>query len=70
MAAERLMAVGERVPIAVIPSILALDGEREIEVRRGMSAEISLELDGPRVVDVSRTLHCAMEKGIFLGEIR
>lgn len=65
---ERLMNVGEEVEICVAPSVLALDGEREVEVRPGQHAAISLAKDGPVVVDVARTMAAAMSRGVFAWE--
>ncbi|MGQ9629698.1 MAG: ATP-NAD kinase family protein [bacterium] len=60
----RLIRPGERMRISTTPSIIALDGEREISVRSGDDIEIELSEDGPRVVDVKRTLLEAMRKRI------
>lgn len=47
------------------PAVLALDGEREIALRPGDQAEVTLQLEGPWIVDVERTLRLAVEVGIF-----
>ena len=47
------------------PSVLALDGEREIALRPGDRAEVMLKLEGPWIVDVERTLRLAVEGGVF-----
>ena len=47
------------------PSVLALDGEREVEVHKGQEAAIRLGLAGPTVVDVTRTMNAAMKRGVF-----
>jgi predicted polyphosphate/ATP-dependent NAD kinase len=47
------------------PAVLALDGEREIALRPGDRAEVTLKLEGPWIVDVERTLRLAVEDGIF-----
>lgn len=52
----QLMAPGETVDTISNPCILALDGEREIEIKRGQQASIRLSTDGPLVVDVDRTM--------------
>jgi hypothetical protein len=36
--------------------VLALDGEREIEIKKGQQASIRLATDGPLVVDVDRIM--------------
>ena len=59
------MLPGEIHPITVAPGLIAVDGEREVEIRRGASAGIRLNTNGPLVVDVGRTMALAREKGIF-----
>jgi hypothetical protein len=48
------------------PAVLALDGEREIELGTGDHAEVVLRLEGPWIVDVERTLLWAVEDGLFV----
>jgi hypothetical protein len=48
------------------PAILALDGEREIRLRSGDRATVTLQLDGPWIVDVERTLAHAVARGEFV----
>jgi predicted polyphosphate/ATP-dependent NAD kinase len=62
---QRVMNVGEEVEIATVPSVLALDGEREVEVLRGQHALIRLTKEGPLVVDIRRTMNSAMKRGIL-----
>jgi len=64
---QRIMNVGEEIEIPIVPSILALDGEREVEVRSGQHAAIRLAKDGPVVVNVQRALHHAMKRKILTG---
>jgi predicted polyphosphate/ATP-dependent NAD kinase len=61
----RLLEPGEKVPIVFSPLIIALDGEREIEVNRPGQFELTLGLDGPKVVNISRVMREASEKGFF-----
>jgi len=57
---------GQSYPVAdVRPAVLSLDGEREITLAPGVHAEVTLELDGPWIVDVERTLLLAVEEGTF-----
>lgn len=65
----QLMAAGESADINFIPSVVALDGEREVEIRKGHQAAIRLSLDGPLVVDVERTMLFAMERKIFAPQM-
>jgi predicted polyphosphate/ATP-dependent NAD kinase len=48
------------------PAVLALDGEREIVLHDGDRATVTLDLDGPWIVDVERTLMRAVQAGAFL----
>lgn len=61
----QLMAVGASADIHVAPSVIALDGEREVEIKKGQTASIRLSANGPRVVDVEKTMAVAMQKKIF-----
>jgi len=66
----QLMAAGETVDINFSPCVVALDGEREVEIKKGQKAAIRLSVDGPRVVDVGRTMAFAMKKKILAPEVR
>ena len=48
------------------PATLALDGEREITLIRGDEAAVELDLEGPWIVDVERTLSLAVAKDAFI----
>lgn len=61
----RLLEVGEEVEVHHKPAVLALDGEREIEVHGKRRVAIRLSDQGPRVVDVSRALQAAAQSGYF-----
>lgn len=61
----QLMAAGEEIDITVNPCVVALDGEREVEIKKGQKATIRLSTNGPWVVDVAQTMAVAMEKKIF-----
>jgi predicted polyphosphate/ATP-dependent NAD kinase len=61
----KLMAPGEEVDIIFKPSVVALDGEREVEIKRDQKATIRLSASGPLVVDVERTMALAMHHKIF-----
>lgn len=47
---------GERRAVELRPGMVALDGEREVSLLPGRTVEVSLSLEGPRVVDISATL--------------
>ena len=48
------------------PATLALDGEREITLNRGDESTIRLDLEGPWIVDVERTLSLAVAEDAFM----
>ena len=64
----RLMAPGEEVKIVFKPCVLAVDEEREIEIKKGQKAIIRLSTDGPLVVDVDRTMEIAVQNNILAPE--
>jgi len=61
--AYRRIAVGESVPIRQTPCVIALDGEREIEVQEKDVVFVQLVFSGPQVVDIRAALHEAVGKG-------
>ncbi|MBU1206944.1 MAG: NAD(+)/NADH kinase [Proteobacteria bacterium] len=61
----RVLEPGEKVLIALSPSIIALDGEREVEVNAPNYFELSLGMDGPRVGNIQKILREAIKKGLF-----
>ena len=48
------------------PGLLEFDGDRERVLAPGESAEIRVVRDGPRVIEVARTLRYAAERGLYL----
>ncbi|MEM7116651.1 MAG: NAD(+)/NADH kinase [Chloroflexota bacterium] len=63
----RYMQPGEKGHISIAPSVLALDGEREIPIRTGEQIEIRLSHNGPHVVDVTAALQAATQAGVFMA---
>lgn len=61
----RLMGGGEAMEIITTPCVVALDGEREVEIKNGQRGVVRLSLNGPWVVDVNQTMRVAMAKRIF-----
>ncbi len=55
------MQLGTRIPVIFKPSILALDGEREIIVNAADDWEIELSWDGPRVLDIEKVMDAARQ---------
>jgi len=66
--AFRKLEIGDEVAVGFKPSILALDGEREIEVYNEDDVRIRLERDGPMLVDVEEVLREAVGKRFFCRE--
>ena len=58
-----LLLPGEPRPLRCLRGRLALDGEREIELNGREPASVTLELDGPRTLDVRATLAAAVRHG-------
>jgi predicted polyphosphate/ATP-dependent NAD kinase len=61
----RLMSPGDEAALICSPCVVALDGEREVEIKGGQWATIRLAAEGPVVVDVDRTMTLAMREKIF-----
>jgi len=62
----RELEIGDCVTVYGGNRLLALDGEREITLRRGQSARITLRDGGPWLVDVTRALQEAVTEGVFV----
>ncbi len=54
-----LLTIGSRTPISFAPSILALDGERELTVNAHDRWEVEVSWDGPRVLDIEKVMEAA-----------
>jgi len=67
IAEYRLLAPGDEVLINHSqPCVLALDGEREIELRPNMSLRLRLNPNGPRVIDARKAIEIASRTGFFI----
>jgi predicted polyphosphate/ATP-dependent NAD kinase len=63
---HRLVRLGE--PLTVDgPAILAFDGERKRRLLEGDRATLTIRRDGPRVIDVGKTMRTAADRGFFEG---
>ena len=62
---QRVLEFGKEHQVRPGPCVLALDGEREVEVRKGCRASVRLGEMGPYVVDVPRTMECSRRKKLF-----
>ncbi len=63
----RIIDPGEEIAISHTPAVLALDGEREHLIAKGSRWRIRLDMNGPRVVDIPRTLKMAATKALFMA---
>ncbi len=63
---HKSVEIGEEIEVKEVPCVIALDGEREVEIREGEKAFIRLTFDGPRVVDVKSTLREAAIREFFI----
>jgi predicted polyphosphate/ATP-dependent NAD kinase len=61
----RLLELGSAVPIHNKPSILALDGEREVKVGANDNVTVALTDHGPTVIDMRRTMEAATRHGLL-----
>ena len=61
----KLIELGEEVEPSPKPCMIALDGERELRVNDRDKVKIRLQRDGPRVVDISKTVKEAATQGFF-----
>ncbi len=69
IAAARLLAPGERVALADEPCVVALDGEREIELfRPGHGLAVAFNPHGPNVVDIPAAIQAGAEAGVFVED--
>jgi len=67
---HRWLAQDEMVRVAPVPCVLALDGERELDVRWGMLIDVQFDQHGPFVVDVQRALESGVAYGLFTTQTR
>jgi len=65
IASHRSFGPGEVIPISHTPSVLALDGEREISIAKGENLTVRFNPKGPLVVDIDKVLTVAAERGLF-----
>jgi predicted polyphosphate/ATP-dependent NAD kinase len=65
---HRVLSLNERVSIKVEKlALIALDGEREVEIHPQEKIEIELNQNGPRVVKIKETLEEAAKAGFFIS---
>ncbi|MGH3519688.1 MAG: ATP-NAD kinase family protein [Haloechinothrix sp.] len=61
----RPLRVGERVRVAATRGVIAVDGERELELHGNSAASVCLHENGPRCVDISAVLSQAARDGLL-----
>ncbi|HET9659055.1 MAG TPA: NAD(+)/NADH kinase [Thermomicrobiales bacterium] len=62
----RLLEPGDRIDFRPAAGTIALDGEREIEVKTSHQVSVELSLDGPYTIDIDRAIATAAASGRFL----
>jgi len=60
------LRAGERVEVSGGPGTIALDGEREVVMRRHDRVAIRLQPAGPRVINPQQVLALAAQQGFFV----
>ncbi len=66
VASYRPLRPGETVDVSPGAAVLALDGEREVEIQPEQRLQVRVSDAGPRVVDVQMALRQAAERGFFV----
>ncbi|MBC7343234.1 MAG: NAD(+)/NADH kinase [Clostridia bacterium] len=59
----RSLLINEKAAVRDVPCVIALDGEREVEVKEGEEASIQLTFAGPRVVYIEEAMREAVARG-------
>ena len=59
------LETGESVELQPMAGTIALDGEREIELRGKEKVTVTLSPVGPRVVDIDQAIAAATKAGLF-----
>ena len=66
---QRTLAPGDEILVRhPEPCVVALDGEREFELRPNATLRLRLNPQGPRVVDARRAIAIAAQAGFFRSE--
>ncbi len=66
IAGYRLLEVGAEITVAYSPSILALDGEREVVIESGEDIRVRLSENGPLLIDLHRTMELSAREGLMV----
>lgn len=70
VAESRRIEPGETVRVEHTSGSLALDGEREIELKSDDQVEVRLDTDGPTTIDVEAVMQEAARHGLLNGPLR
>jgi hypothetical protein len=62
----RRIAPGEEIELTPAGGVIAFDGEKEHELGRAARVAVTLSLEGPRIVEIRRTLDLAARAGLFV----
>lgn len=69
IAGSEEMPLGASFEVTAVPCVLALDGEREVEVRKDRKVFVRLSDQGPLVIDVAKTMAAAQKSGVFVKTV-
>lgn len=58
----------KKISICKTPGVIALDGERELEISKRDTASIMLNLEGPKVVNMKKVMNLAAKKSLMIYE--
>jgi predicted polyphosphate/ATP-dependent NAD kinase len=64
----RQIKLGEEVELTFKPSLIALDGERELRIGARDRVKVRPERDGPRVVNINKVIREAARQGFFASQ--
>jgi predicted polyphosphate/ATP-dependent NAD kinase len=67
IASKQLLAFGDSVTFRPAAGTIALDGEREIEIKTSHQVAVTLSPDGPWTIDIDRAIASAASSGRFLS---
>jgi hypothetical protein len=70
IASKQLLDFGDSVTFQPAAGTIALDGEREIEVKTSHQVQITLSPDGPYTIDIDRAISTAAAQGRFLATLQ
>jgi hypothetical protein len=64
----KILTPGEEVEVLHKPSVIALDGERELTIKGSDQVKVRLQNDGPPVVNIEKTIREAVSRGFFRNQ--